>query len=142
MATARVRRGRKTQQLIANYWRAWWPGAWAVEGAMTGRDIKGMVGYAPEIKATADGDLLSALRQARRNAGADVPFVVWRPNGYGEGQLADWVMAFTVQDGTAVLVELMEIKAAAHELRLRLINGYDIDSLGNDVVTFLKVAER
>lgn len=104
MANARVSRGRATQQLIAEYWRPHWPECYALPGAVGGRDVHGMPGLAPEIKATTAMPILAALRQARNNAGCDLPFVVWRPNGYGGVKIDQWVMAFTVADGTGLLV--------------------------------------
>jgi hypothetical protein len=104
MANARVARGRRSQVVLADYWRTWWPTAKAVFGSMPGRDIQNMAGLAPEVKATADNPLLSGLRQARTYAHGDLPFVVWRPNGYGEPMVEQWVMAFTVADGTALLL--------------------------------------
>jgi hypothetical protein len=50
-----------------------------------------------------DGDILAALRQAEKNAGNDLPFVLWRPNGYGEAQIDQWVMAFRNDVGTRLL---------------------------------------
>lgn len=95
MATARVRRGRKTQQLLAEWFRMWgFEGAEPVPASLPGKDIKGMPGWAPEVKATAGQDFLAALRQARANADVgEVPFVIYRPNGYGPERIGEWVVA-------------------------------------------------
>lgn len=103
MANARVARGRKTNRLVAEYFSRWWPDAEATYGSEPGRDVKKMLGLAPEVKATSDGPLLAALRQAEKNADGDLPFVVWRPDGYGPEKIEDWVMAFRVGDGTRLL---------------------------------------
>lgn len=105
--TARQARGRRSQKVLATYFRKWWPGAESVEGASRGRDIKGMPGLAVEVKATSDGstNLLAALRQAKRNAGDDLSFVVWRPNGFGEERVPEWVAVFTLSDATGLLLD-------------------------------------
>lgn len=102
---SRIARGRRSQVALAEYWRQWWPMARAVVGAMTGRDVQGMPGLAPEVKSTSANPLLAGLRQARNYAHGDLPFVVWRPDGYGEERIGEWVMCFTVADGTALLVK-------------------------------------
>lgn len=59
---------------------------------------------APEVKATAAGDLTGALRQAEANAEtSDLPFVVWRPNGYGPERIDQWVVAVRLSDFTHLL---------------------------------------
>lgn len=104
LSRARLARARKTQWIIAAYWQRWWPHAEPVWGSQAGRDVISMPGLAPEIKATSDVPLLDALKQAARNAGDDLPLVVWRPNGYGAERVEEWVMAFTVKDGTRLLL--------------------------------------
>jgi hypothetical protein len=67
-------------------------------------DILNMVGLAPEVKAT-PGDNTGALRQAVKNRGDGLPFVVWRPNGYGESRIAEWPVIFTLEDASRLLRE-------------------------------------
>lgn len=104
MSNSRVSRGRATQRILAEWYRShgfpWATSTGASEGGM---DITNMVGLAPEVKATTEVPLLAALRQAQRNAKGAVPFVVWRPNGYGPDKIGQWVMAMTVEDGTRLL---------------------------------------
>ena len=51
MATARVRRGRKTQDIVARYLRdCGWNHAEAVHTDERGRDIKNVLGHAVEVK--------------------------------------------------------------------------------------------
>jgi hypothetical protein len=85
--------------------RMGWPFAEAVFGAATGRDILGTPGLALEVKATADNPLPAALRQAVNHAGTsgDLPLVIWRPNGRGESDVGEWVMALRVEDGLRLL---------------------------------------
>lgn len=101
---ARITRGRATAQAAAAWFRDnGWPYATAKTGADTGQDIDNMPGLSGEVKATDSMPLLAALRQAKRNAGGALPFVLWRPNGYGPERIGEWVMAFTVADGTRLL---------------------------------------
>ena len=102
MATGRVARGRKTQQIVAEWFRAHgWPNAKSIEAFLPGVDVNGVNGLAIEVKATSKGDLLAALRQAEANRIDDqTPIVVWRPNGYGKQKTGQWVVAMTLNDFT------------------------------------------
>lgn len=127
MANARVSRGRKTQQLLAGWFRSHgWVGAESRPASLPGSDVYGMPGLAPEVKATAGQDLTGALRQAKRNASAtcvfhgknvpvpldeditctcDLAFVIYRPNGYGPEKIGQWLVAFSLEDATQLLKE-------------------------------------
>lgn len=105
MANSRVARGRKTQSLIADWFRAHgYPKVKAVEAFLPGADITGVDGFSIEVKATSKGDLLAALRQADTNAiECQTPLVIWRPNGYGETRIGEWVVAMRLQDFTTFI---------------------------------------
>lgn len=105
MANSRVARGRKTQSLLAEWFRAHgWPNAKAIEAFLPGADITGVDGFSIEVKATSKGDLLAALRQAQANAiECQTPMVIWRPNGYGETRIGEWVVALTLKDFTQLI---------------------------------------
>lgn len=105
MANSRVARGRKTQSLIADWFRAHgYPKAKAVEAFLPGADVTGVDGFSIEVKATSKGDLLAALRQADANAiECQTPLVIWRPNGYGETRIGEWVVAMRLQDFTTLI---------------------------------------
>ena len=104
MASSRVARGRKTQNLVAEWFRAHgWLNAKAIEAFLPGCDVTGVPGLSIEVKATTKGDLLAALRQAETNAiECQTPVVIWRPNGYGEQRQHEWVVAMTLQHFTAL----------------------------------------
>lgn len=92
-----------TQRDVAAWFkRNGWPWAYPKGSGESGIDIENMPGLSPEVKAT-PGDVTGALRQARRNAGEGLPFVVWRPNGYGPERIADWPVIFTLADATVLL---------------------------------------
>ena len=105
MANGRVARGRVTQRMVADWFRAHgWPAAKSVEAFLPGVDVSGVDGFSIEVKATAKGDLLAALRQAAANKQeATTPIVVWRPNGYGAAQQGQWVVAMTLTDFTNII---------------------------------------
>jgi hypothetical protein len=105
MATPRVQRGRKTEDLAAEYYRLHgWEGAESVAASLSGKDITGRPGWSDEVKATKGNVLPAALRQATKNAEpGETPVVIWRPQGYGPERIDEWVVAFRFKDA----VELM-----------------------------------
>jgi len=74
-----------------------------VAAALKGRDIKKMLGLAPEAKATKKFDPTGALRQAEANANGDLPFAIYRPQGYGEAKLNKWVVLMDLEHHTQLL---------------------------------------
>ena len=103
MSRSRVVRGRATQRLVAAWFAAHgWPYAYSKGAGESGIDVMHMPGLAPEVKAV-PGDNTGALSQAVRNAGDALPFVVWRPNGYGPERIADWPVFFRLSDATRLL---------------------------------------
>lgn len=108
MANSRVSRGRRTQLKVAEWFKSHgWEGAENTLASLPGKDVKGMPGWAPEVKATRDGSLTGAMKQALKNASpGEVPFVVWRPDGYGEERMREWLCVFTLGDATAMMREL------------------------------------
>ena len=104
MSSARIARGRRTQRHAADWFRArGWPHCWPKGAFEGGRDLEGMPGLAPEVKATSDGAITTALRQAAANAGGDLPLVIWRPDGYGPERVAEWVVAMRLDVATDLL---------------------------------------
>lgn len=105
MANARVSRGRRTQELLAEWLRNHaWPSAKSRPASLAGTDIYDAGLLAPEVKATAGQDFTGALRQARANAQPDqVPFVVYRPKGYGPEKISQWLVVFDLETATELL---------------------------------------
>ena len=85
MATARQRRGRRTNVVVAE-WLAkhGHPAAEPTVGAETGPDVQNVPGHRIEVKARANFDPLKWLRQAARHHGPGTPCVIIRCNGQGE----------------------------------------------------------
>lgn len=95
----RKERGRETEHLVAAAFAAdGWPFAEATGAGSPGRDIKGVIGVAPEVKARREFSPLPALRQAARNAAGDLPVVVMRPDGCGPSTIDDWPAFLTFGD--------------------------------------------
>jgi hypothetical protein len=99
MTDARVARGRRTQVVIAK-WLAerGWPHAVSTFGSEPGRDIKHVDGHAIEVKARRDFRPLEWLRQAKANAGEDIPCVIVRMDGQGEASVGDYLVIRRLAD--------------------------------------------
>lgn len=104
MATARVARGRATQNLVAIWFAARGaPNAKSRPASLPGVDVYDIEGLAPEVKATTKIDLTGWLKQARHNAGRDLPVVIYRPVGYGPERIPHWVAVLSLADLTWLL---------------------------------------
>jgi hypothetical protein len=102
---SRKHRGYATQRLVAEWFRAHgWPFAESCGAGRQGCDVTGVPGLSIEVKAT-PGDNTGALKQAVTNRGEGLPFVVWRPNGFGPERIAEWPVFFTLADVTRLLAE-------------------------------------
>lgn len=106
VTTARKIRGRETERWLATYYQSrGWPDATAVAASISGRDIHNMLGLAPEVKARAGFDPLSALRQARKNANGDLAYTVMRMNGQGRESIGEFIVCMFLDDHTELLRE-------------------------------------
>jgi hypothetical protein len=98
MTDARVRRGRDSEDLSADYLLPLFPDAVAVGNSLPGRDILNTPGIAAEVKARRRFEPLKAMRQAVKNAGDDMPMVILRCQGQGEASIGDWLVFFRFED--------------------------------------------
>jgi hypothetical protein len=102
--TTRRQRGADTQREAAKWFsKHGWPWAYPKGSGESGADIENMPGLSPEVKATADDPSGKAIRQAHRNRGTGLPFVIWRQNGYGPERIAEWLVLMRLDDATALL---------------------------------------
>lgn len=108
MANARVRRGRKTQELLKDWFREHgWKGAESRAASLPGMDLYGMPGWAPEVKATASESYTGMLKQARANAkNGEYPFVIYRPQGYGPERIGEWLVVFDLATATKIMQQI------------------------------------
>lgn len=108
MTDHRVIRGRKSQQLVADWFRRHgWAGAESRPASLPGTDVFGMPGWAPEVKATRVFRMHEALDQASSNADKlDTPFVVYRPPGFGPERIKDWPVVLKLSDFTRLMRDI------------------------------------
>ena len=108
-------RGNALPNALARYLRPWWPHAEATGSGRNGKDITGTPGVAWEVK-TADDFKASFkptiwIKQAKDNAGKDVPVVVYYPRGLGDAHTGQALAIVTVD----TIMELLECGAFAPE---------------------------
>lgn len=100
MGTARQNRGRRTNVLVAD-WLVdhGWPEAKPTWGSEPGQDVKGIPGFSIEVKARANFDPRSAMKQAKDNAGfGEVPTVIIRMNGQGDKSVGEFYVIRALKD--------------------------------------------
>jgi len=83
MANHRKHRGYKTQAVVANWLKQWYPYAESTGAGRQGEDITG-IPFSIEVKARSDFSPLAWIKQAETNKGDKLAFVVSRCNGQGE----------------------------------------------------------
>lgn len=99
MATARQRRGRRTNVVVADWLREHgWPDAEPTYGSEPGRDVQKIQGHSIEIKARANLDLRAWLKQADSYADGDRACVVIRLNGQGEQSVGEYLVIRRLED--------------------------------------------
>ena len=105
MPTPRVSRGRASQEMVAAWFRAHGaPEAKSRAASLPGTDVYDVPGMAIEVKARADESITTWLKQAVKNCPfASIPFVVYRPNGYGPERVAEWPVVLRLEDMTELL---------------------------------------
>ena len=84
MANHRKHRGYRTQKVIADYLKQWFPYADTAGAGRQGEDILNVPTISIEVKARADFQPLSWIKQAESNAAGKLPMVIMRCNGQGE----------------------------------------------------------
>lgn len=108
MATnaSRKARGSETQNAAAAWYRDnGFPYCESAGAGRQGRDLLGMPGLAGEVKARADLAPMAWLRQAEAAANGDLPFVLWRPNGFGTMTIPLWGVFLRNGDFTRLIRE-------------------------------------
>src|SRR5690349_18213009 len=101
---SRKARGAETQAQAAAWFRQrGFPYCTDAGSGRTGRDLLGMPGLACEVKARADLQPAAWLRQATANADGDLPFVLFRSNGQGPAQIANWGVLLRLEDFTTLV---------------------------------------
>lgn len=106
MASSRVRRGRESEQIVADYLASHgWPAARRIPASLPGRDILDTEGIAVEVKARRGLDLPAWLRQASKNVHDDHPLLVIRPDGFGPASVHLWAATMPFECAVELLHE-------------------------------------
>jgi hypothetical protein len=106
MANHRKTRGYRTQKVIADYLKQWFPYADTAGAGRQGEDILNVPTISIEVKARADFQPLAWIKQAESNATGKLPMVIMRCNGQGED--AGQYLAFVkVKDIMPILADLI-----------------------------------
>jgi hypothetical protein len=83
MSQSRKYRGYRTQKVVADYLKQWYPHAESTGAGRQGADITG-VPYDIEVKARTGFQPLEAIKQLKLRRSDKLGFVVMRMNGQGE----------------------------------------------------------
>lgn len=103
----RKHRGYKTQRLVADYLKNWWPNAHSAGAGEQGSDCRG-VPFDVEVKATRSWSPKTWLDQsrARTEKSGQLGFCVIRLTGQGEGSVGEYAALLPL----SALVELLSFK--------------------------------
>ena len=106
MANHRKHRGYRTQKVIADYLKQWFPYADTAGAGRQGEDILNVPTISIEVKARADFQPLSWIKQAETNAAGKLPMVIMRCNGQGE-DVGEYLAFVKVKDIMPILADLV-----------------------------------
>lgn len=97
----------ESQKLVAVAFSDLFPFAESAGSGRPGRDILGTPGLAVEVKARRGLDVPAWLRQAVKEAEktADLPLLIWRPDGMGPQTVDLWPMTMPFGIGRELLRE-------------------------------------
>jgi hypothetical protein len=111
MANHRKTRGYRTQKVIADYLKQWFPYADTAGAGRQGEDILNVPTISIEVKARSDFQPLAWIKQAQSNAAGKLPMVIMRCNGQGEdaGQYLAFVKLKDIMPILADLIPTEEI---------------------------------
>ena len=110
----RKQRGHETETTVSAWFKLnGWPYAEPVGAGRNGTDVTGMPGLLVEVKARRDFTPTQWLKQHAltiHQAGMGVrsgplPFVVWRPDGFGPAAVGSWGVMMRLDDFTTLLHE-------------------------------------
>ncbi len=109
MATGRVSRGRKSQELAADYLSHLFPDVRAVAASLPGPDLLNTPGFSFEMKATERFSPTTALKQAREacEIEKEYPVAIYRPRGYGPEKIGKWVVMMDFDMFRGLVAEIL-----------------------------------
>jgi hypothetical protein len=106
MANHRKTRGYRTQKVIADYLKQWFPYADTAGAGRQGEDILNVPTISIEVKARSDFQPLAWIKQAESNATGKLPMVIMRCNGQGE-DAGEYLAFVKVKDIMPILADLI-----------------------------------
>ena len=95
---SRKHRGYASQRIVAERLRTLWPLAEPTGAGRQGNDILATPGIGVEVKAQASISLPAFIKQAKANAGDELPVLILRLNGQGPASIDDWPVVMTMGD--------------------------------------------
>ena len=104
MANHRKHRGYRTQKVIADYLKQYWPYADTAGAGRQGEDILNIPTVSIEVKARADFQPLAWIKQAATNSNGKLPIVIMRCNGQGE-DVGEYLAFIKVKDLMPILYQ-------------------------------------
>jgi hypothetical protein len=102
---SRKHRGYATQRIAADYVRDVFPYVEPTGAGRQGRDLLSTPGVWFECKARRGFSPLAALKQAKADAGSDLPVGILRMDGQGEKSVSEWVAVLRFEDLKRLLKE-------------------------------------
>lgn len=137
MTDSRVSRGRKTQQIAAEYLKPVFPEAESLAASLPGKDIKNTPDYSIEIKARREFKPTEWAKQmAARDRDDEWSICVMRPDGYGEAKVSQWLAFMTFEDMRAYIGHVQHLERRVGELETEamerdadFLHGYRQDLL-------------
>jgi len=114
-----VSRGRKSQQIAAEYLHTVFPEAEGIAASLPGRDILRTPGWAIEVKATKEFNPTAFMKQAMANCGDDWAFSIYRPKGYGEAKVGEWIALTTLGEMRGLIDRIQQLERQLAELQDR-----------------------
>lgn len=106
MANHRKHRGYRTQKVLADYLKQWFPYADTAGAGRQGEDILNVPTISIEVKARSDFQPLAWIKQAQTNAAGKLPMVIMRCNGQGE-DVGEYLAFVKVKDIMPILAQVM-----------------------------------
>lgn len=106
MANHRKHRGYRTQKVLADYLKQWFPYADTAGAGRQGEDILNVPTISIEVKARSDFQPLAWIKQAQTNAAGKLPMVIMRCNGQGE-DAGEYLAFVKVKDIMPILADLV-----------------------------------
>ena len=96
MSQHRKHRGYRTQKVVADYLKRWYPYAESAGAGRTGSDVIG-IPFDIEVKARTGFQPLEAIKQLKLRKSDKLGFVVMRMNGQGENA-EEYMVCMRLQD--------------------------------------------